>query len=406
MKKWIGFRLFATLAWVALASACATEPSFFPPSTDCVELDPSAESINDALWAEYRASPRAKALLDMLENNAVVVGDDTMPLHIELFWDEDEPMPADGYPVFISMHGGGAFTPEENQEQWEIQFTRYPGVRGLYVCPHSPMDTWDQWHNERIFNLIDTLVRALLLRDDVDPNRIYLGGYCSGGNGVYQLGPLMADRFAACSATKAIREGGPLDNLRNLPIDIQWGEHDQEALDRPGHNRANVDRLIALHRADPDGYDFRDIEHWRQGKFVNDKSTMRWMSRYTRNPTPDRVVWRQDGDVRPESNPPRHHFYWLGVDDGYTLDGTADYADARLDRATNTIHLSAEGYRTLNLYLNEQMLDLRKPVRVVLNGSEVFNGRVTGSIETAQKRLAQTGDRHLAFPVMIRVEVR
>lgn len=386
-----------------LLTACATDLTG-PSDRSAAAPSPTMPDA-DRLWEQYRSSAEAQDLLAMLENKAIVAGEDTMPIHVELIWDEDTPMPEQGYPVFISMHGGGAFTEIENHEQWEIQFTRYPGVRGLYVCPHSPLDTWDQWHNERIFKLTDTLVRALLLRDDVDPNRVYLNGYCSGGNGVYQLGPLMADRFAACSATKAIGEGAPLENLRNLPIDLQWGEHDRELLDRPGHNRANVDTLLALHRDDPEGYQFRDIEHWRQGKFVNDKSTMRWMSRYNRDPYPDRVVWHQDGDVRASSNPPQHRMYWLGVDDNYAHDGTPDRADARIDRATNTVQIATEGYSRLYLYLNDQMLDLDRPVRVVVNGRSTLHKQVEPSAHTFKTSLHKTGDRYLAFPVRLVVEV-
>ena len=395
-------KLFLALLTGLCLAGCTATPTAGEQATRQTsgQTNPSAA----ALWQHYRASQQAETLLAMLEDNAITVEGDTMPLHTELIWDEGVPKPEAGYPVYISMHGGGAFTPEENQEQWQIQFTRYPGVRGLYICPHSPVDDWDQWHHERVFKLIDALVKAVMLRDDVDPNRIYLGGYCSGGNGVYQLAPLMADRFAACSATKAIREGAPLENLRNLPIDLQWGEHDYETLNRPEHNRDNVDTLLTLHRDDPHGYHFRDVEHWRQGKFVNDKSTMQWMARYTRNPYPDRVVWHQDGQARPESNPPRFHLYWLGVDESYRLDGTIDTADARIERDTNTIHLTTTGYQRLHIYLNDQMLDLDKPVRVVVNGRTVFESVVEQSADVTAEVFEQRGDPASVYTAKLVIE--
>ena len=88
-----------------------------------------------------------------------------MPIHVALHWDENTPRPDAGYPVYISMHGGGAFTVGENNEQWAIQQQRYPAVQGLYVCPRSARDTWDHWHEAHMFGLMDTLVRALLLRE-------------------------------------------------------------------------------------------------------------------------------------------------------------------------------------------------------------------------------------------------
>ena len=98
--------------------------------------------------------------------------------------------------------------------------------------------------------------------------------------------------------------------------------------------------------------------------------------------------------------------YWLGVDDDYALDGTPDRADARIDRATNTVHIKADGYRRLYLYLNDQMLDLDQPVRVVVNGRSTLNQRVEPSEHTFKSSLAQTGDRYLAFPARLVVDVK
>ncbi|MFI4860896.1 MAG: hypothetical protein ACIAXF_09475 [Phycisphaerales bacterium JB063] len=365
-----------------------------------------AQAEADAAWDRYRQSDTARQLLAEYGQNAIVHGEDTMPIHAELWWDEGTPKPEAGYPVYISMHGGGAFTPGENEEQWEIQQERYPAVQGLYICPRSARDTWDHWHEQHMFRLIDRLVRAVLLRDDIDPDRIYLSGYCSGGNGVYQLGPVLADRWAAVSASKGIHEGSPLANLRNCPIDIQWGEDDPDTIDRPGLNRISVNELYALHDDDRGGYTFREIEHWRQGRFVNDKSTVGWLARFTRDTYPQRIVWEQNGDVRESSNPIQHQFYYLAVDPGKTFDGTGpDIIIAELDTPANTVSLEVTGYKTVWLRLNDAMLDLDQPVTVVCNGEVVFHGSVSRNAQTLAKTLAERGDRRYMFPVELEIEV-
>lgn len=360
----------------------------------------------DTLWEDYRNSDEAQRLQAMLDNDMIEAGDDTMPIHVALHWDEGTPLPDAGYPVFISMHGGGAFTPGENDEQWAIQQERYPAVQGLYICPRSARDTWDHWHEAHMFALIDTLVRAVLLRDDVDPDRVYLLGYCSGGNGVYQLGPILADRWAAVSATKGIPEGPPLANLRNCPIDLQWGEADPDTIDRPGMNRDAADRLYALHDADRGGYTFREIEHWRQGRFVNDKSTVGWLARYTRNPYPDRVVWEQNGDARESSNPLRHTFYYLAIDPDEQWDGTGpDRIIAELDREANAVSLEVTGYEYVTVRLNDHMLDLDRPVTVRVNGGVAFQGRVQRQTDVMARTLAERGDRRHIFSSELRLAV-
>ena len=60
----------------------------------------------------------------------------------------------------------------------------------------------------------------------LDPNKVYLMGYSAGGDGVYQLAPRMADRFAAAAMMAGHpNETSPL-GLRNLPFTIHMGEND------------------------------------------------------------------------------------------------------------------------------------------------------------------------------------
>lgn len=390
----------------AMGCASSVDSVIEPVFADGGLTRAQTEDVSDALWADYRSSEEAQHLAEQLTALRVTHGEDVMPLSVELLWDDDIPVPEAGYPVYISMHGGGAFTPGENDEQWEIQQGRYPSVQGLYICPRSARDTWDHWHEQHMIALIDKLVRAVLLRDDIDPDRVYLCGYCSGGNGVYQLGPILADRWAAVSATKAIREGGALANLRNVPIDLQWGGADPDTIDRAGFNRRDVDTLYALHDADPGGYTFRDIEHYGQGRFINDKSTVGWLARFTRDPYPKRVVWQQNGPIRESSNPLRHTFYYLAIDPVERFDDeSTDTITADLDPSTNSVSLQVTGYDHIRVRLNDAMLDLDRPVTVRINGRVAYHGAVTRSAETLEATLLERGDRRYMFPVELRLPV-
>lgn len=396
------------ILFLLLCAGCSSTPG---PAAEVVSADAGltraqADALAESLWDDYRRSATVQSLWEQTTLKRIVHGEDAMPFSFELLWDEAVPVPEAGYPVYISMHGGGAFTAAENDEQWQVQQGRYPDVQGIYICPRSARDTWDHWHEQHMFTLIDQLVRAVLLRDDIDPDRVYLLGYCSGGNGVYQLGPVLADRWAAVSATKAIREGGPLANLRNVPIDLQWGGADPDPIDRAGFNRRDVDTLYALHDADRGGYTFRDIEHYRQGRFINDKSTVGWLARFTRDPYPARVVWEQNGDVRASSNPLRHTFYYLAIDPDERFDGTGpDRITADLDRKNNAVTLTVVGYDHVRLRLNDAMLDLDRPVTVTLNGQVAHAGPVARDPDTLAATLAERGDRRYMFSAELRLPV-
>ena len=68
------------------------------------------------------------------------------------------------------------------------------------------------------------------------------------------------------------------------------------------------EKLDQLQKADPFGYIHstkihEGKPHWMGGE---DKDALPWMAKFTRDPMPDRVVWKQTGT-------PKTRFYWLAV---------------------------------------------------------------------------------------------
>ena len=155
-----------------------------------------------------------------------------------------EPGP-EGYPVYIALHGGGgAPTPDMNDQQWQDMETYYKkGVKnGIYINPRGVRDTWDTHANPESYPLYDRLIENLIVFCKADPNRIYLLGFSAGGDGVYLIGPRMADRFAALHMSAGHPNGGSLVNLYNTPIQLQVGM-DDTAFDR---NRVTVQYQMYL----------------------------------------------------------------------------------------------------------------------------------------------------------------
>jgi hypothetical protein len=74
-----------------------------------------------------------------------------------------------------------------------------------------------------------------------------------------------------------------------------------------------------------------------------------WLAMFERDPYPRRIVWVQD-DVT------HNQFYWLGVDSPKERTKIV----ASIDEQTITIHES--DVSTITVYLNDEMLDLDKPV--------------------------------------------
>ena len=73
------------------------------------------------------------ALSYAYEGHALKIGKYEMPI----WWKVYGSKPADGRSLYISLHGGGATDPSENDGQWENQKGLYTPSEGVYLCPRA-----------------------------------------------------------------------------------------------------------------------------------------------------------------------------------------------------------------------------------------------------------------------------
>ncbi|MEZ6319306.1 MAG: transglutaminase domain-containing protein [Phycisphaerales bacterium] len=341
--------------------------------------DEAAAALGDA-WRD--TADRLRAQRDTHAADEVVWGDFTMRYLERTFGDA----PEHGHSLWISLHGGGNAPAEVNDQQWHNQIKLYELDEGIYVAPRAPTDTWNLWHQGHIDHLLDALIGEFVATRGVDPDRVYLLGYSAGGDGVYQLAPRMADRFAAASMMAGHPNEAQPFGLRNLPFAIFVGGKD-DAYDRNKVARSWGALLDQLQRHDPHGYAHRltvypECGHWMNGQ---DREAIPWMASKTRDPWPDRVVWSQD-DVT------HTRFYWLEVapeDAKQGLSITAEVFDQK-------ILISAPGLREITLHLSDELLDLDRPISVFINGQPAFEGTVRRTSDAIVRSLTSRPDPRLA----------
>ena len=273
--------------------------------------------------------------------------------------------PKDGRSLWISMHGGGGAPARVNDRQWQNQISLYQPKEGIYVAPRAPTNTWNLWHEGHIDELFGRLIDNMVALRGVNPNKIYLMGYSAGGDGVYQLAPRTADRYAAASMMAGHPNGASPLSLRNLPFMIFMGGKDA-AYKRNEIAAKWGGKLDALQKEDPEGYIhkttiYEDLGHWMERR---DAESLPWMAQHTRNPWPKKLVWRQSGRTH-------ERFYWLknsAPKGGQTV---------RAEVVGQKITITAEGVEKLTLRLSDELLDLDQEFTVSLNGKEVHKGKVT-----------------------------
>ena len=426
-------RLEALRARIA-GSSLAELARLAGPEAELDGLDPPAlAEVGALLWRRRLEELRADAArLAEHRARAIRLGDAVMRFEHAVIGER----PGPGYPLYIALHGGGGAPTELNDAQWEHMKVYYRDSVdvGVYAAVRGISDTWDLHFREASYPLYDRLIEDMIAYADVDPNRVYLLGFSAGGDGVYQITPRMADRWAAANMSAGHPNGVSLDNVVRVPFLIQVGELDA-AYDRNRVAAAYCGTLRALRQAHPDGYvhdcfihlgrphNFRDNDASRAPQAVladpvawrerGDRTSVRvdtnavaWLRRFVRDPWPARLVWdvetarpRLDAAAGPDAAPRARLFYWLAR--GEEPGAGPERVVARLDRASNTVHVEQAG-ASLRIRLRGEMLDLDREVRIVLPGGELRT-HVRPDLATMARTLLERGDPHHMFAVEIAV---
>jgi hypothetical protein len=356
-----------------------------------------AEQIRAALWQDHLRQVR-ETRADEWKNKSITIADKTLKFDYRVFGEK----PASGRSLFISMHGGGNAPPALNDQQWQNQIKLYEPAEGVYLAPRAPTNTWNLWHEAHIDHLFDRVIEDAVALAEVDPNRVYLMGYSAGGDGVYQLTPRMADRFAAASMMAGHpNETSPL-GLRNVPFAIHVG-----ALDN-GYDRNKIagewaEKLDKLHADDPpplpQGYEHIVELHPGRPHWMNreDAKAVPWMATHTRNPVPKRVVWKQDDVTHPR-------LYWLAVDADHQKERTLIIATIDGQRVSVDKAEGLDGAK-LTIMLDDRLVDLGKPVTVVMGDRTLYEGMPTRTAEALAKSLHEHPDPDLMFAARVIVEL-
>lgn len=317
--------------------------------------------------------------------------------------------PSKGYGLVICLHGAG-FTGDVYLERWQTRL----GDDYLLACPTYPSGAW---FTRRAEELVLATIQHVRRRYHVDPDRIFLTGMSNGGIGAWLIGMHHASLFAGIAPMASGLDEALmpfLANLRNTPIYIIHGAKDQVM---PVELSRSISReLGAL------GYPHVYREHQREHPIAGGHYFPReelpdlvaWLNGRRREPLPARLTLvREASHFQP--------FCWLRIE---TTDAIAAFSEdlvdkrderikhreyAKLDAAivgANRIEVKAERVQRYSLFLNDQLIDVSKPLTVVTNGHVSFEGPVMPSVETLLRQARLRQDPRQLFPIHLTISVR
>jgi transglutaminase-like putative cysteine protease len=304
--------------------------------------------------------------------------------------------PANGWPLFIAMHGGGNAPKELNDSQWkhmQIYYTDHPEVGGYkYVALRAPNDTWNGFYDDYVYPLVANLIREFTIFGDVDVNKVFIMGYSHGGYGAFAIGPKEPDLFAAIHASAAAPTDGETTGktLRNTIFTVMVGEKDTDygRFERDQKFTKSIDEFRGSRK---DIYPVTVQFIPNNGHTgLPDHDKIKEMYPAVRNPVPRDLTWLMTDKVIRD-------FFWLHTDaPAKKQEIDAVCQDNQIKVTTTTDVTSA------TLMLDARLVDFKKPVTVELNGASSTQ-KIQPSVKVLCDDLLRRGDPELAFTAEIKL---
>jgi poly(3-hydroxybutyrate) depolymerase len=82
------------------------------------------------------------------------------------------------------------------------------------------------WWKPYLPDFFDIVIRAFLFNRYININKVFITGYSAGGDGIYNLAPMIADSLAGAAMMAGHPNAVELYNIRNLCFSIQVGGQD------------------------------------------------------------------------------------------------------------------------------------------------------------------------------------
>lgn len=300
-------------------------------------------------------------------------------VHVELH-PKDQP-PSEDLPVFLALHGGG-----ENDGDWTSGSGLFVGParaawkNGIFICPSVLHKHYAEWGKNPIEEeYVKEILKAAKRTWKIDTNRIYVGGHSMGGYGAWHIGGHQADVFAGLvSASGGILTGhsigeawgwGVIGNLKHTPVTFAHGTKDGPA---PVWSDQISNRILDdLAKKHPGNFIHRYVEipnGDHQSTVGGIGESVKWILQYTRNPNPKTLLWEPTRSFV-------KHFHWLRVGK------PAMFQRIEASIEGNAIEITTTRLKGgFSILLNDQLVDLARPVTVRVNGEEAFRALVQPSV--------------------------
>lgn len=324
----------------------------------------------------------------------------TIPVQVRLPRDYD---PARQWPLMLAMHGGPTATAAQARSgagRMLAVWAKAADDAGWIVAAPAMESTCSQgeYTRERLpFEVFHpeeaaAVVAAVRARFAVNPDRVVSTGISLGSNFSIAFACARPDWLSAIVpvSTEGDSRELLLRNMRGVPIYVLEGSQDRN-IRGIGGPRALQEILVALGQ-DVHYREFSDRSHEGFGDHYGD--VLRWLDSRPRRRDPHLVLRVPHGAIMPVAR----RVHWIESD---TRQGLIRARVVDPGRIEIEVHRASE----LRLFLNDHLVDLDRPLEVVVNGETVHDGLLSRSVRVALEQARELNDERRFYCAELTVTV-
>lgn len=298
------------------------------------------------------------------------------------------------------------------------------------VGPSAPWDeeSYYRWCLRESDEYLADVIRESQARFNIDPDRVFLLGHSMGGFGAYHHAQRQPDRFAAVIAHSGSWALGYLPAMRGTPLCIVQGINDAREGVRWHYTDIEYARLtvklLTAYKLEHTYFEHDGMHAMSEGKEFIAKYFAA-AKNVRRDPFYPHITIATPVGFRRNYCSSLAHNRWLTIND--TVEGTLQFDELvtngednfsrwrlahqtterrgamvdAVNRGGNQIVVTTANVSHFTVWLHQRMVDVTKPVTIVVNNRVAFANRVQPTLAVALESYQRRGDWGLIYPIKV-----
>ncbi|KXX70853.1 alpha/beta hydrolase-fold protein [Flammeovirga sp. SJP92] len=323
--------------------------------------------------------------------------------------------PKQKYPVLVFLHGGVRYSHLENYQitesnlgGWNRYYTKYGNRNDVILVFVSGSKQYNWMTSDDGFFMIPEIIRSIKTSINVDDNKVFISGHSNGATGSFSYlmkqPSLFAGFYGFNTQPKVFTGGTFIENASNRSF-VNFST-DQDYYYPPNAND-QLDSLMLQMQVDYKDYRYNGFPHWFP-KFDESEPAYQILfedlKQRNRNPFPRHISWEFDddkyssidwiSDIQLDTLQPKKPWQ---KEINFTIDKWLSYQEGNLiakdvnkkafdfprksgkiiaDYENNVFHIKTSCIGAFKINISPEMIDLKKDIKVYVNGSLHFEGKV------------------------------